>query len=78
MLNKIADILEEVLGADPQEVTEETHFMNDLGSDSLSLVDIIYMMEDEFDLRISDEEVESIATVGDAMDCIKAKMAQAA
>lgn len=68
--SKVTAVIVECLGLEPEEVKPESRFMNDLGSDSIMLAEIIMKIEDEFDLRITDEEVNSIRTVGDAVDYI--------
>ncbi|XP_057310756.1 uncharacterized protein LOC130648706 [Hydractinia symbiolongicarpus] len=59
---------------DPSKVTLEAHFINDLGLDSLDVVEVVMAFEDEFGIEISDEEAEKIFTVQQAVDLIKAKL----
>lgn len=68
---KIRDIIVEVLNVDESEVTMEATFTDDLGADSLDVFQIIMGIEEEFDVEIPNEEVESISTVGDAVEKIK-------
>jgi acyl carrier protein len=73
ILDKIKDVVAEKLDADPADVTEEASFVDDLGADSLDVVELIMGLEDEFDIEISDEEAEGIRTVGDAIRFIQDK-----
>ena len=54
----------------PEDITEETSFINDLEADSVDIVELIMALEEEFDLEIPDEEAEKISTVGDAVNYI--------
>jgi acyl carrier protein len=73
ILDKIKDVVADKLDADPADVTEEASFVDDLGADSLDVVELIMGLEDEFDIEISDEEAEGIRTVGDAIRFIQDK-----
>jgi acyl carrier protein len=68
---KIKEIICEQLDVSEKDVVPEASFVDDLGADSLDQVELIMAMEEEFDLSISDEEAEKIATVKDAIDFIK-------
>ena len=68
---KVKEIVVEQLGVDEQEVTEKASFVDDLGADSLDIVELIMALEEEFDMEIPDEDAEKIATVGDAVKYIK-------
>ena len=68
---KLQEIIADVLNVDPNEVTMETTFADDLGADSLDIFQIIMGIEEEFDIEIDNEEAEKIATVQDAVDQIK-------
>ena len=67
---KIKGIIAEQLGIDEKEVVNEASFVDDLGADSLDLVELIMALEEEFEKEISDEEAESIQTVQQAIDYI--------
>ena len=67
---KVMDIIVEQLKVSPEEVTPEASFIEDLGADSLDLVELIMAMEEEFGLEISDEDAEKIQTVQDAIQYI--------
>ena len=65
VLEKIIDILCDQLDLDIEQVTEDSEIIDDLGADSLDIVDLIMTLEDEFDTEITDEMVEGMKTVGD-------------
>jgi acyl carrier protein len=71
----VKNIIVEKLGVDESDVTTDASFTNDLGADSLDTVELIMEFEKEFDLTISDEDAEKIATVGDAVDYLSEKAA---
>ena len=70
-LEKLQQIIAEVLNVDASEVMPGTTFTDDLGADSLDLYQIILGVEDAFDIEIPQEEVEKIVTVGDAVELIQ-------
>ena len=72
---KIQQIIAEVLNIDPQEITMDTTFVDDLGADSLDVFQIIMGIEEDFDIEIDNEEAEKITTVQDAVDQIQKKKA---
>ncbi|NLP00584.1 MAG: acyl carrier protein [Clostridiaceae bacterium] len=72
VFEKVKDIIVEQLGVDEEEVKMESSFIDDLGADSLDIVELIMALEEEFELEIPDKEAEKIATVGDAVEYIKA------
>lgn len=69
--DKLKKIIAEVLNVDPEEITPETTFIEDLGADSLDVFQIVMGLEDEFDIEIPAEKVEKITTVGEAVNLIK-------
>jgi acyl carrier protein len=71
VFDKIRDIIVDQLDVDADEVTAEASIIDDLGADSLDVVDLISSVEDEFDVEIPDEKVEGIKTVGDIVAYIE-------
>ncbi|MGI5863355.1 MAG: acyl carrier protein [Myxococcales bacterium] len=69
---KVKSIIAEQLGVGEEEVKNESSFTDDLGADSLDIVELVMAMEDEFDVEIPDDQAESIKTVKDAVDFINA------
>lgn len=69
-LSKVVDVVVEQLGCEIDEVKETSSFVEDLGADSLDLVELVMAFEDEFDVAIPEDKVEAIKTVGDAADYI--------
>ena len=68
--DKVKKIIAEKLSVDLDEVVPEASFVDDLGADSLDLVELIMSMEEEFDVEISDEDAEKMASVKDAMEYV--------
>ena len=68
---KVKEIVAKQLEVDPEQVTPETSFINDLGADSLDTVELIMEFENEFGVNIPDEEAEKIQTVGEAIGYIQ-------
>lgn len=71
ILTRVRAIIVDQLGVEEAQVTPTASFIDDLGADSLDIVELIMAFEEEFDLDIPDEEAEKIATVQDAVDYIK-------
>ena len=74
IFEKIKAIIVDRLGVDEEKITYETSFQDDLGADSLDIVELVMEMEDAFDEEISDEVAEQITTVGKAVEYIKTKI----
>lgn len=74
---RVKDIIVKQLGVKPEEVTDDASFTDDLGADSLDLVEVVMALEEEFGAQIPDEEAEKIKTVGDAIKFIDGKLAEA-
>ena len=70
VFDRVVEIVSNRLGADKEKITPKTHFVNDLGADSLDTVELVMELEDEFDTKIPDEEAEKIQTIGEAVDYI--------
>jgi len=71
IFEKVKEIIADQLGVDVAEISSDARFIEDLGADSLDLVELIMALEEEFDLEIPDEDAEKISTVGDAVEYIK-------
>lgn len=67
---RLQGIVAEQLGVEPDQVTRDAEFVQDLNADSLDMVELVMSLEEEFGVEISDDEVENIRTVGDAIDYI--------
>ena len=70
---KVKDIIVEQLGVDPEKVKLEASFIDDLGADSLDIVELVMAMEEEFDLEIPDEDAEKLKTVQDVATYLEKK-----
>jgi len=71
VFERVKRIIVERLGVDEAEVTPEASFKDDLGADSLDVVELVMELEDEFDMEISDEDAEKITTVGEVVKYIE-------
>ena len=71
ILEKVKGIIVEQLGVTDTSVTMEASFIDDLGADSLDIVELIMAIEEEFDIEIPDSDAEKVVTVGDVVDYIK-------
>jgi len=73
---KFKEIIVDRLGVDPNEITPEASFIDDLGADSLDTVELVMAFEEEFDIEIPDEDAEKLTTVGKAMDYLKKRLSE--
>ncbi len=71
---KLVDLLVDELGLDRDDITMEAKFEEDLDVDSLGVVELLMALEDNFDVKIPDEEAEKITTVGEAADMVSQKL----
>jgi acyl carrier protein len=74
VLERVTKVIVDRLGVDESEIKMEASFRDDLGADSLDVVELVMELEDEFDMEISDDDAEKIATVGDAVTYIGEKV----
>ena len=70
---KVKDVIVEQLGVDPERVKAEASFIDDLGADSLDIVELVMAMEEEFEIEIPDEEAEKLKTVQDVASYLTSK-----
>ncbi|MCB0384132.1 MAG: acyl carrier protein [Bdellovibrionales bacterium] len=70
---KVKKIIEELLGVDPERVKLEASFIDDLGADSLDIVELVMAMEEEFEIEIPDEDAEKLKTVSDVCKYLEGK-----
>ena len=75
MFQRIKEIIVELLGVEPEKVSMEARFREDLGADSLDLVELVMEFEDKFGEQISDEDAQQIKTVGDVVRYVEKRMA---
>ena len=71
VFEKVKEIIVEQLGVAENAVTEEASFIDDLGADSLDIVELIMALEEEFDIEIPDSDAEKVVTIGDVVDYIR-------
>ena len=70
---RVSQLIVDQLGVSMEEIKPEVSFLDDLGADSLDIVDLVMAMEEEFDIEIPDDDAEKIQTIGDAFAYIKDK-----
>ncbi len=75
VLDEVKEVVAEQLGVNIDEIKEDSKFAEDLGADSLDVVELVMALEEKFDIEIPDEEAEKIQTVGDAVKFIEEKKA---
>ena len=71
MFERIRDLVADKLGVEPDEITMETSFADDLLADSITLFELIMTIEDEFDIEVDDESIEQINTIGDIVNYLE-------
>ena len=74
ILEKVKNIIADKLGVEASKISESSSFVDDLGADSLDVVDIVMAFEDEFGIKVDDEELEKFSTVGDVVEYLKEKV----
>jgi acyl carrier protein len=74
--DKVKDIIVEQLGVNPEQVTPQASFIEDLGADSLDIVELVMAFEEEFSVEVPDEDAEKLQTVGDVINYIKERAKQ--
>jgi len=74
--SKVKEIICNQLEVSPEQLRPEASFIDDLGADSLDIVELVMAMEEEFDIEIPDEDAERIQTIGDATAYLKEKLGQ--
>ncbi len=74
ILEKVKNIIADKLGVEAGKISESSSFVDDLGADSLDVVDIVMAFEDEFGIKVDDEELEKFSTVGDVVEYLKEKV----
>lgn len=75
VLSALREVAVEVLSVDPGVVVEDARFKEDLDADSLDLVELVMGLEERFDISVPEEDLENVATVGQAVDLVVAKVA---
>jgi len=73
-LDTIQEVAVEVLGVEPDQVTEAARFKEDLDADSLDLVELVMGLEERFDIEVPEEDLDGVTTVGQAVDLVMAKV----
>ena len=74
VFEKVKGIIAERLGIDENEIKLESNFVNDLGADSLDVVELVMALEEEFDVEIPDEDAENVGTVNDVVKYVSSKI----
>ena len=71
IFEKIRDVLAQQFEIDPETITPDTNLIDDLGADSLDVVEMMMALEEEFGITIEDEKIAELKTVGDVVDCVE-------
>ncbi|MAJ61342.1 MAG: acyl carrier protein [bacterium TMED88] len=71
---RVTDLIVEQLGVSKEEVVNQASFVDDLGADSLDIVELVMSMEENFDVEIPDEDAEKLQTIGDAVTYLKERL----
>ena len=71
---RVSELIVEQLGVSSEEIRPEASFIDDLGADSLDIVELVMAMEEEFDIEIPDDDAERIQTIGDAVSYVKERL----
>jgi len=71
LIDDVKEVVVEQLNVNPDEIKEESKFVEDLGADSLDVVELVMALEEKFDIEIPDADAEKIATVGDAIKYVE-------
>ncbi|NLN16573.1 MAG: acyl carrier protein [Firmicutes bacterium] len=74
LFDRVKQIIVEQLGVDEEQVTLDASFVDDLGADSLDIVELVMTLEEEFDLEIPDEDAENITTVNSAVEYLRERL----
>lgn len=74
-VEKFKEIIVDRLGVDPNEISDDASFIDDLGADSLDTVELVMAFEEEFDIEIPDEDAEKLTSVGSAKEYLESKLA---
>ena len=74
MFEKVREIISEKLNVDPDEIKLESSIVDDLGADSLDIVELVMALEEEFDIEIPDADAEKVVTVGDVVEFINSQV----
>lgn len=75
LVQRVRDLMSDQLGVDPAEMKSESHILEDLGADSLDVVELVMAIEEAFDIEISDEDAEAMLTVGDIEKYVTTRVA---
>jgi acyl carrier protein len=73
---KVRDMIVDSLGIDPEKISNDSSFVDDLGADSLDTVELVMAFEEEFGVEIPDEDAERLLTVGDAIDYLEKNISE--